>query len=106
MPMPERSEMERTEEHSVEQSASLPPPEIHADNQDGIASPPPPAGGSRNPVALVVVAIIAAGILDFGLPLPPPTKTAPPPASPPRRARGCLAPPRPTLTPPSFIQPP
>jgi len=71
--MPEESELERAEEHSIEQSEVqpevrsdlIPHSEIHANNQDGTLSPPPPAGG-RNPLALVVVAIIAAGMLYFG----------------------------------------
>jgi thiol-disulfide isomerase/thioredoxin len=63
--MPEDSEFEKPEEHSEDQSSSLPQPEMHADNQDGSALLPPRAG-NRNPFALVVVAVIAAGMLYFG----------------------------------------
>ncbi len=63
--MPEDSEFEKPEEHSEDQSRSLPQPEMHADNQGGSALPPPRAG-RRNPFALVVVAVIATGMLYLG----------------------------------------
>ena len=53
----------------VEQSESVPQPDV-AGGKSGDspgAVPPPGRGGNRNPLALVVVALIAAGMLYFGM---------------------------------------
>ena len=70
--MTEETDFGRLSEHPEELSGSLPQPEVHtdspdvvADTQDGVVLPAP-RQGTRNPFALLVVAIIAAGMLFFG----------------------------------------
>jgi len=69
--------------------ASLLQPAVDGGNlgDNGVSAPSPGSGGKRNPLALVIVAVVAAGMLYFGFhmarrsgpPPPPITKSGPAP---------------------------
>jgi thiol-disulfide isomerase/thioredoxin len=63
------SVLEKSDGTPVEKSESLPQSDVAVDKSGdlSVSIPPPGRGGNRNPLALVVVALIAAGMLYFGM---------------------------------------